>query len=193
MFLTIDGLAQHTTPNENGTEIPAAEESRFLSNIRQLTYDGKRAGEGYFSEDGTALIFQSEREPDNPFYQIYLLDLLTGDTHRVSTGIGKTTCAFFRPGTDEVLYASTHHDVFAKAKQEEELQFRASGKRAAATAGITMKRWTSSRQTETEAISSNSQTRLAMMLKPHIRRMANGSFSVHCGMHILKVNSLLKT
>ena len=125
IFLTSDVVAQHTTPDE--TDANAAEESRFLSNIRQLTYDGKRAGEGYFSEDGNALIFQSEREPDNPFYQIYLLNLLTGDTHRVSTGIGKTTCAFFRPGTDEVLYASTHHDAFAKAKQEEELQFRASG------------------------------------------------------------------
>ena len=126
VFLTGDVVAQHTTPNE--TETNFAEESQFLSNIRQLTYDGKRAGEGYFSEDGNALIFQSEREPDNPFYQIYLLNLLTGDTHRVSPGIGKTTCAFFRPGTDEVLYASTHHDVFAKAKQEEELKFRASGK-----------------------------------------------------------------
>ena len=125
IFVTDDVVAQQTTPNE--TDANAAEESRFLSNIRQLTYDGKRAGEGYFSEDGNALIFQSEREPDNPFYQIYLLNLLTGDTHRVSTGVGKTTCAFFRPGTDEVLYASTHHDAFAKAKQEEELQFRASG------------------------------------------------------------------
>ena len=126
VFLTGNVVAQHTTPNE--TETNFAEEPQFLSNIRQLTYDGKRAGEGYFSEDGNALIFQSEREPDNPFYQIYLLNLLTGDTHRVSPGIGKTTCAFFRPGTDEVLYASTHHDVFAKAKQEEELKFRASGK-----------------------------------------------------------------
>ncbi len=104
------------------------EEAQFLSNIRQLTYSGKRAGEGYFSEDGTALIFQSEREPDNPFYQIYLMSLQTGDTHRVSPGVGKTTCAFFRPGTDEVLYASTHHDRFATAKQEEELEFRESGK-----------------------------------------------------------------
>ena len=118
-------VAQHAMSNEIG--VNSADESQFLSNIRQLTYDGKRAGEGYFSEDGNALIFQSEREPDNPFYQIYLLDLLTGDTHRVSTGVGKTTCAFFRSGTDEVLYASTHHDVFAKAKQEEELKFRASG------------------------------------------------------------------
>ncbi|MDE0396961.1 MAG: M28 family peptidase [Candidatus Poribacteria bacterium] len=125
IFITDDVVAQQTTADETETNTPP--ESRFLSNIRQLTYDGKRAGEGYFSEDGNALIFQSEREPDNPFYQIYLLNLLTGDTHRVSTGIGKTTCAFFRPGTDEVLYASTHHDAFAKAKQEEELQFRASG------------------------------------------------------------------
>ena len=127
VFLTSNVVAQHATSNEVETN-SAADESQFLSNTRQLTYDGKRAGEGYFSEDGNALIFQSEREPDNPFYQIYFLDLLTGNTHRVSTGIGKTTCAFFRPGTDEVLYASTHHDVFAKAKQEEELQFRASGK-----------------------------------------------------------------
>lgn len=118
-------VAQHAMSNE--IEVNSAEESQFLSNIRQLTYDGKRAGEGYFSEDGNALIFQSERESDNPFYQIYLLDLLTGDTHRVSPGVGKTTCAFFRPRTDEVLYASTHHDAFAKAKQEEELKFRASG------------------------------------------------------------------
>ena len=125
IFRMSNVVAQQTTPAETDANTP--EESRFLSNIRQLTYDGKRAGEGYFSEDGNALIFQSEREPDNPFYQIYLLDLLTGDTHRVSTGIGKTTCAFFRPGTDEVLYASTHHDAFAKAKQEKELQFRASG------------------------------------------------------------------
>ena len=125
-FLTGDVVAQHTAPHE--IETHSAAEPQFLNNIRQLTYDGKRAGEGYFSEDGNALIFQSEREPDNPFYQIYFLDLLTGDTHRVSSGMGKTTCAFFRPGTDEVLYASTHHDVFAKAKQEEELKFRASGK-----------------------------------------------------------------
>ena len=126
VFLTGNVVAQHAALNEIETD--PADESQFLSNIRQLTYDGKRAGEGYFSEDGNAIIFQSEREPDNPFYQIYLLDLLTGDTHRVSPGIGKTTCAFFRPGTDEVLYASTHHDAFAKAKQEEELNFRASGK-----------------------------------------------------------------
>jgi len=107
---------------------PAGSEAQFLSNTRQLIFEGRRSGEGYFSPDGKALIFQSEREPDNPFYQIYLLDLESGDSHRVSPGTGKTTCAFFRPGTDEVLFASTHLDPEAKAKQKAELDFRASGK-----------------------------------------------------------------
>ena len=67
------------------------------------------------------MIFQSEREPDNPFYQIYLLHLETGDTTRVSPGIGKTTCAWIYPHADKVLFASTHADPQARAKQQEEL------------------------------------------------------------------------
>ncbi len=124
----LTSYAEEPNTSEDAIEKGTVDEARFLTNTRQLTYDGKRAGEGYFSEDGNAIIFQSEREPDNPFYQIYLLNLLTGDTHRVSPGIGKTTCAFFRAGTDEVLYASTHHDIYAKVKQEEEINFRESGK-----------------------------------------------------------------
>jgi Tol biopolymer transport system component len=111
-----------------GAQAGANSEARFLSRVRQLTFEGRRSGEGYFSPDGRALIFQSEREPGNPFYQIYLLDLESGDSHRVSPGVGKTTCGFFRPGADEVLFASTHLEPNAKAKQKAELDFRASGK-----------------------------------------------------------------
>jgi Tol biopolymer transport system component len=103
-------------------------EGTFLSNVRQLTFEGKRSGEGYFSSDGKALIFQSEREADNPFYQIYSLDLESGDTRRISPGTGKTTCSFFRPGSDEVLFASTHLDPNARNEQKAEFDFRASGK-----------------------------------------------------------------
>ena len=103
-------------------------ESRFLSNVRQLIFEGRRSGEGYFSPDGKGLIFQSERDPENPFYQIYILNFASGDIHRVSPGVGKTTCAFFRPGRDEVLFASTHLDPEAVVKQKAELEFRASGK-----------------------------------------------------------------
>ena len=102
-----------------------AQEARFLTNARQLILEGKRSGEGYFSPDGKQLIFQSERESGNPFYQIYILDLETGDTTRVSPGKGKTTCSFFQPGTDRVIFASTHDDLEAEKKQKAELDFRA--------------------------------------------------------------------
>ena len=106
----------------------SAKEAQFLTNTRQLIYEGRRSGEGYYSADGKFLVFQSEREADNPFYQIYLLNLESGDVNRVSPGTGKTTCAFLRPGSDDVLFASTHTDPEALAKQQTELDFRASGK-----------------------------------------------------------------
>src|SRR5512146_2821017 len=104
------------------------QERDFLTRVRRLTVEGRRAGEGYWSPDGTRLVFQSEREPGNPFYQIYTMDLATGDTKRISPGFGKTTCAFFRPGSDEIEFASTHADPKSKQLQDEELAFRASGK-----------------------------------------------------------------
>ena len=103
-------------------------ERTFLSRVRRLTVDGKRAGEGYWSPDGKRLVFQSEREPGNPFYQIYVLDFATGESKRISTGMGKTTCAFFRPGSDEIMFGSTHLDPKSKQYQDDELAFRASGK-----------------------------------------------------------------
>jgi len=113
---------------EEAAEPAEPTEARFLSRTRQLTFDGKRAGEGYYSPDGRYLVFQSEREPENPFFQIYLLDFETGDTTRVSPGDGKTTCSFIRPGSRQILFGSTHHDPEAVAKQKAELAFRASGK-----------------------------------------------------------------
>ncbi len=101
-------------------------EKDFLSRARRLTFEGRRAGEGYFSPDGTQMVFQSEREPGNPFYQIYLLDLTTGNSKRISSGQGKTTCAFFQPGSGNILFASTHHDARSVELQKEEL--RASGR-----------------------------------------------------------------
>ena len=102
-------------------------ERDFLSRVRRLTIEGRRAGEGYWSKDGRQLVFQSEREPGNPFYQIYLMDMETGAVTRVSPGSGKTTCAFINPETGDVLFASTHHDPRSKQLQDEELKFRLSG------------------------------------------------------------------
>jgi Tol biopolymer transport system component len=107
---------------------PGAQERELLTRVRRLTLEGRRAGEGYWSKDGSRLVFQSEREPGNPFYQIYAMTLATGETERISPGVGKTTCAFFNPANGDILFASTHHDPKSKQLQKEELDFRASGK-----------------------------------------------------------------
>ncbi len=106
----------------------AQDENRFFSAARQLTFEGKRAGEGYFSADGTKMVFQSEREPGNPFYQIYLLDLETGDTERISPGQGKTTCAWIHPDGERILFASTHLDKQSETLQKAEYEERASSR-----------------------------------------------------------------
>jgi len=104
------------------------EESILLSDIRQLTFEGRRSGEGYFSPDGSMLIFQSEREPENPFFQIYLMDLRSGVSDRVSPGYGKTTCGWIHPGGQRMLFASTHADPNTRLKQTQEMAARAEGR-----------------------------------------------------------------
>ena len=99
----------------------------MLSGTRQLTFEGRRAGEGYFSQDGSQLVFQSERETGNPFFQIYVMDRETGDIERVSPGRGKTTCAWIHPDGNKVLFASTHDDESARDKQRAEIELRQSG------------------------------------------------------------------
>ena len=128
MWSAVRSLALFLAVFTVATEAQTPQERDLLSRVRRLTVDGRRAGEGYWSPDGRRLVFQSEREPGNPFYQIYTLDMATGETARVSPGWGKTTCAFFRPGSDQILFASTHHDPRSKMLQQEELDFRASGK-----------------------------------------------------------------
>ena len=126
-FLVCLGVAAAASAAAQQATAPTPERD-FLSRVRRLTVEGRRAGEGYWSPDGKRLVFQSEREPGNPFYQIYVLDLSSGDAKRISPGVGKTTCAFFRPGTDEILFSSTHADPKSKQLQDDEIAFRASGK-----------------------------------------------------------------
>ncbi|MDD9891787.1 MAG: biopolymer transporter Tol [Gammaproteobacteria bacterium] len=102
-------------------------ESELLTGTYQLITDSLRSGEGYFSADGEQFIFQSEVPGDNPFYQIYLRDLASGETHRVSPGTGLTTCSWVHPTLDRVMFSSTHEDPEAMAKQAEEIRIRESG------------------------------------------------------------------
>ncbi|MCB0407100.1 MAG: M28 family peptidase [Bdellovibrionales bacterium] len=108
-------------------QAPSSYTSQLLTDTRQLTFGGKRSGEGYFSSNGELMVFQSERLKDNPFYQIYLMNMKTGETRQVSNGIGKTTCSWVHPSQRKILFASTHLDPKAKLKQQKEIEERASG------------------------------------------------------------------
>lgn len=97
------------------------QEAAHLRNIKQVTKDFVRAGEGYFSPDGKQIIFQAEeKEGGNPFYQIFIVDLATGSFRRISPGVGRTTCAFFRPDGKKILFASSHLDPDVKKHQAAE-------------------------------------------------------------------------
>jgi TolB protein len=80
---------------------------KHLRNVRQLTTGGENA-EAYFSADGQQLIFQSKRD-GRECDQIYTMRAHDGSNVRmVSTGKGRTTCAYFFPGKGRILYSSTH-------------------------------------------------------------------------------------
>ncbi|MHC4956762.1 MAG: TolB family protein [Planctomycetota bacterium] len=77
-----------------------------LENIKQLT-DGGENAEAYWSFDETKLIFQSTRPPYKAD-QIFTMNADGTQQTLVSTGKGRTTCAYYLPGDKKILYASTH-------------------------------------------------------------------------------------
>ncbi|SFJ38800.1 TolB family protein [Planctomicrobium piriforme] len=85
----------------------ASEEARHLSNIRQVTTDFSRAGEGYFSPDDKSIVYQAYPS-GYPFYQIYVQALDGGEPKKLSPGRGRTTCAYFTPDGKKILFASAH-------------------------------------------------------------------------------------
>lgn len=81
-----------------------------LTNLRMLTRLGENA-EAYFSSDGRRLIFQGTRPGESECDQMFVMDVDGGNVRRISNGEGRTTCGYFFPAGDRVLYSSTHlHD-----------------------------------------------------------------------------------
>ncbi len=99
-FSGLTGAQQGSTPKD---------EAPWLKNLHQLTFEGKRSGEGYFSPDAREIVYQAVRD-DCPHYQIYVQSLETGEARRISPGKGMTTCSYFHPTNGTVLFASTHLD-----------------------------------------------------------------------------------
>jgi len=89
-----------------GTLIQPDPREVHFGELRMLT-DGGENAEAYFSFGGDKLIFQSTRG-DYPCDRIFTMNLDGSDVRMVSTGTGRTTCAYFYPDDDWILYASTH-------------------------------------------------------------------------------------
>jgi len=89
------------------------QEEKHLKNIRQLTFGGDNA-EAYFSFDNKQLVLQRTNKVDGiNCDQIYFGKIPTQlnevfEINLISTGKGRTTCSYFMPNDDKIIYASTH-------------------------------------------------------------------------------------
>ena len=87
-------------------------EERHFKSIQQVTFGGDNA-EAYWSFDDKQMIFQSNfKDWGLNCDQMFLMN--TGESFKdnkppmVSTGKGRTTCAYFLPDNKHFVYASTH-------------------------------------------------------------------------------------
>ena len=91
---------------------------KHLANIRQLTFGGESA-EAYFSADDKYLTFQHQGQffdprthspvgPNIPCDQIFTIPVDNPGTPKmISNGKGRTTCSYFFPSGERMLYSST--------------------------------------------------------------------------------------
>ncbi len=106
--------ANTTTSNSiAATDTLAYPEETHFKNIQQLTFGGDNA-EAYWSYDSKWIVFQRTQAKDGiPCDQIFIgkVPKRTGNKFEykmVSTGKGRTTCAFFTKDNKHIIYASTH-------------------------------------------------------------------------------------
>lgn len=100
------GDREITAVSKVGSIIQPDPKETHFGELRMLT-DGGENAEAYFSFASDKLIFQSTREP-HACDQIFTMNLDGSDQQLVSTGTGRTTCAYYYPEDDWIVYASTH-------------------------------------------------------------------------------------
>jgi len=103
-------------PYDRSTDLLRYDGEEHIRNIKQLTFGGNNA-EAYWSANDESLVFQSDWDKinDQGCDQIFIMNpsdgSITGerdDYTLISTGLGRTTCAFFMPGDQEIVFSSTH-------------------------------------------------------------------------------------
>src|SRR6185503_1356594 len=112
--LALAGCGAASAPTK-GSDLPRNEASLaslasevHLADPRQLTHGGENA-EAYWSFDGLELVLQA-RPTGSGCDRIFRMRV--GDVPPVlvpvSSGQGATTCSYFLPGNQRVIFASTH-------------------------------------------------------------------------------------
>ncbi len=127
LLFNCKNISKNTSDVENSTETEVIKttkdtliypEEKHFKSIRQITFGGDNA-EAYWSFDDKQLVFQSNNKKWGVGCdQMFLMN--TNETFTdsvappmISTGKGRTTCAYFLPDNKHIIYASTH------LKQEE--------------------------------------------------------------------------
>ncbi len=87
-------------------------EEKHFKNIKQITFGGDNA-EAYWSFDDKQLVFQSNNKDwgvncDQMFLMNATDVFKDSKPPMISTGKGRTTCAYFLPDNKHFVYASTH-------------------------------------------------------------------------------------
>ncbi|MDN3641971.1 hypothetical protein QWY87_04620 [Lutimonas halocynthiae] len=88
-------------------------QEKHLKNIKQITFGGDNA-EAYWSFDSSKLVFQA----NNKVWGLECDQIFVMDASKpldsleipqlISTGTGRTTCSYFLPGNETIVYSSTH-------------------------------------------------------------------------------------
>jgi len=95
-----------------GSDTLIYEEEKHFKSIRQVTFGGDNA-EAYWSFDDSKLVFQSNNpawgmQCDQMFLMNFEETFKDSKPPMISTGMGRTTCAYFLPDNEQFVYASTH-------------------------------------------------------------------------------------
>ena len=120
IFLIPTALAQQGPPEKKPGVWPK-EEAKHLANVTQLTFEGPRSGETYFSPEGKKIIYMAIRD-GYPFYRIFEMNVDGSGQTLVGPQRGKQTCPWYSPDGKKILFASTHLDPDLETKEKEALE-----------------------------------------------------------------------